>query len=250
MSPTQLSAMTYSGHQLALIKKFIAKFAQTERSIQKIEQKVTQMIKSSGAKPSFKMVKGYSWSTCINVNDSIVHGIPQNGFLSDGDLVTVDLGLYYQGYHVDSATSFIIGRGTQATRDFLTAGQTVLSQTIKQAVAGHTIKDLSRTMQTGIEKFGYQAVRQLTGHGVGRQLHEYPPIPCYVTTGPEMSVPLKVSMTIAIEVMYTAGDWQLTTDRDGWTMRTKDGSLAAVVEETVAITDRGPIALTAIAGQS
>ena len=246
MSVDKITSMKEGGQKLAVIKQFIGKYAQTERSIAKIDAKVESLIRSSGAKPSFQMVPGYRWSTCINVNDSIVHGIPQNGFLSPGDLVTIDLGLYWQGYHLDSAVSLIVGSSTKAVKQFLSVGQAVLQNTITQATVGHTVRDLSHTMQVGIEKAGYNVVRQLTGHGVGRELHEYPPIPCYVSKGPEMKVRLSPGMTIAIEVMYTMGDWQLTTDPDGWTMRTKDGTLSAVVEESVLITAAKPIVLTAL----
>lgn len=242
----RIKAMTEGGKKLSSIKQMLPAFCQKTRSIKAIDQKVEELIRKSGAKPSFKMVPGYKWSTCINVNDSIVHGIPGNGYLEDGDLVTIDLGLFWEGYHVDSAISFVIGKGTKTVNDFLAVGKSVLADTIALAKPGNTVKDLSRSMQQGIESKGYNVVRQLTGHGVGRELHEEPPIPCFVSGEPEMKVVLEEGMTIAIEVMYVEGDWFLTTDSDRWTMRTKDGKLSAVVEETVLVTSQNPIALTAL----
>lgn len=241
----RIEAMTEGGKKLAAIKQILPAFCQKTRSIKAIDQKVEELIRKSGAKPSFKMVPGYSWSTCINVNDSIVHGIPGNGYLEDGDLVTIDLGLFWRGYHVDSAISFVIGESVKRTQEFLNAGIKVLADTIALAKAGNTVKDLSQCMQKGIESYGYNVVRQLTGHGVGRELHEEPPIPCFVSSEPEMGVVLEEGMTIAIEVMYVEGDWMLVTDSDRWTMRTKDGKISAVVEETVLVTSQNPVALTA-----
>lgn len=246
MSSDKITAMTEGGKKLSNIKQMLPDFCQKIRSIKSIDLKVEELIRKSGAKPSFKMVPGYRWSTCINVNDSIVHGIPGNGYLEDGDLVTVDLGLFWRGFHVDSAISFVIGKGTKTTNEFLSAGKQVLKETIALAVSGKKIEDLSQKMQTGIESRGYNVVRQLTGHGVGKELHEDPPIPCFVSKEPEMKVVLEEGMTIAVEVMYTQGHWLLTTDSDGWTMRTKDGKLSAVVEETVLVTNQNPIALTAL----
>lgn len=246
MTKDKISSMTTIGRHHANIKQQIVEFAQTHRNIADIDHKVKELILATGATPSFFTVPGYKWSTCINVNDSIVHGIPHGGKLKDGDLVTIDTGLYFNGYHTDSAVSFIVGEGSSETKHFLKVGYDVLKKTIAHAKPGKTIRHLSQIMQEGIESQGYNVVRQLTGHGVGEELHMDPPIPCYVSTGPEMGVKLQEGMTIAIEVMYTQGDWLLITDSDGWTMRTKDGKLSAVVEETVLITKSKPIALTAL----
>ena len=191
------------------------------------------------------MVPGYSWTTCININDSIVHGIPK-GHLSKGDFVTIDMGVYFKGFHTDSAMSFIIGKPTKEQVDFLSVGEKVLAKTIKKARVGNKIRDLSHTMQQGIQSAGFNVVRELTGHGVGEELHQEPSIPCFVSNHKDMKVRLYDGMTIAIEVMYTAGDWPLKKDPDGWTLRTRDGKLSAVVEETVLVTNNKPIILTAL----
>jgi methionyl aminopeptidase len=237
--------MIDGGKILADVKRHIKQFAQTESSFQAIDQKAENLIIKAGAKPSFKMVPGYSWTTCINTNDGIVHGIPK-GHLKKGDFVTIDMGVYYQGFHTDSAMSFIIGKPTKEQENFLKVGEKVLAKTIKKAVVGNRIKDLSQSMQQGIQSAGFNVVRELTGHGVGEELHQEPSVPCFVSNHKDMKVKLFSGMTIAIEVMYVAGDWPLIKDSDGWTLRTRDGKLSAVVEETVLVTNNQPIALTAL----
>ena len=237
--------MIEGGKILADVKRQIKEFAQIETSLQAIDKKAESLIVGAGAKPSFKMVPNYSWTTCININDSIVHGIPK-GNLKKGDFVTIDMGVYHKGFHTDSAMSFIIGKPTKEQEHFLNVGEKVLAKTIKKAVVGNKIKDLSKSMQQGVESEGFNVVRQLTGHGVGEELHQQPSIPCYVSNHKDMRVKLYDGMTIAIEVMYTMGDWPLIQDSDGWTLRTQDGKLSAVVEETVLVTKNKPIALTAL----
>jgi len=237
--------MIEGGKILANVKRQIKAFAQEETSLQAIDKKAESLIIGAGAKPSFKMVPGYKWTTCININDSIVHGIPK-GNLKKGDFVTIDMGVYYKGFHTDSAMSFIIGKPTKQQEHFLNVGKKVLAKTIKKAVVGNKIRDLAQTMQQGIESEGFNVVRQLTGHGVGEELHQEPSIPCFVSNHKDMRVKLYEGMTIAIEVMYVAGDWPLIKDSDGWTLRTEDGKLSAVVEETVLVTNNKPIVLTAL----
>ena len=237
--------MIEGGKILADVKRQIKEFAQIETSLQAIDKKAENLIISAGAKPSFKMVPNYNWTSCININDSIVHGIPK-GNLKKGDFVTIDMGVYHKGFHTDSAMSFIIGKSTKEQEHFLNVGEKVLAKTIKKAVVGNKIKDLSKSMQQGVESEGFNVVRQLTGHGVGEELHQKPSIPCYVSNHKDMRVKLYDGMTIAIEVMYTMGDWPLIQDSDGWTLRTQDGKLSAVVEETVLVTKNKPIALTAL----
>ncbi|MFC1653569.1 type I methionyl aminopeptidase [Patescibacteria group bacterium] len=245
MDQNKIKAMTEGGKRLAEVKRQILEYSQTETSTKAIDDKAEYLIKKIDGEPSFKMVPGYSWSSCININDSIVHGIPGED-LKEGDLVTIDMGFYFKGFHTDSAMSFVVGDKDEKKKRFIAAGKKVLKKTISQAKKGKTIRDLSKTMQKGIESAGYSAVRELTGHGVGRELHMPPSIPCFVSNSSDMSIKMEPGMTLAIEVMYAEGDWPLSVDSDGWTMRTKDGKLSAVVEETVLVTDSRPIALTAL----
>ena len=206
MNNKKIAAMTEGGKLHAQIKAQVREYAQTEFSLEKIDRFAENLILEAGAKPSFKMVPGYSWTTCININDSIVHGIPK-GYLKEGDFVTIDMGLYFQGYHLDSAMCFTVGEPTKEQDHFHRVGRKVLKDTIKKAKAGNRVKDLSMTMQQGIEAAGFSVMRELTGHGVGEELHMEPAIPCFVSNAPEMGVKLYDGMTIAIEVMYAAGDW-------------------------------------------
>ncbi len=237
--------MIEGGKILADVKRQIKQYSQTENSLQAIDKKAENLIEKAGAKPSFKMVPSYSWTTCININDSIVHGIPK-GYLNKGDFVTIDMGVYFKGFHTDSAMSSVIGKATKEQKRFLSVGEKVLARTIKKAIVGNKIKDLSQSMQQGIESEGFSVIRELTGHGVGEEIHQKPSIPCFVSNHPDMRVKLYDGMTIAIEVMYAMGDWPLIKDSDGWTLRTKDGKLSAVIEETVLVTNNKPIILTAL----
>ena len=239
----KISAMRQGGKLLAGIKKVLAQFAQKEHNLEGINQKAEKLIKKTGGKPSLKMVEGYHLATCINVNSGVVHGIPQ-GFIKKGDLVTIDIGLYYQGFHTDTSTTFVIGKATKKQQTFLILGKNTLKAAIAQALPGNKIKNISKTIQTRIESKGSNVVRELTGHGIGQELHEKPPIPCFVSNSPEMNYILQPNTTLAIEVMYTQGDWPLITSSDDWTLKTKDNSLAAVFEETILVTSKGPKILT------
>ena len=243
----QRQAQRQGGRFLATIKQQLVKAAKPGISFEAIDRLAERLLLKTGGEPSFKRVPGYYWSTCINVNAGIVHGIPTSSQkFKSGDLVTIDTGLYFQGFHTDTSTSFVIGRATPEQELFLSAGRATLASALKAATAGAKIWDISQAIQTGIESAGYNVVRDLTGHGVGRQLHEEPAITCY-TQGPrEASPTISKGQALAIEVMYTMGDWHLVTAPDGWTISTVDGSPSAVFEETVIVTHHAPEVITAI----
>jgi methionyl aminopeptidase len=238
-------AMIRGGKLLASIKKELVDFAQTAETLEEIDNKANSLIDKSGGKPSFKMVPGYDWSTCINLNSGVVHGIPK-GRLETGDLVTIDVGLYYQGYHTDTATSFVVGDSSKEKDKFLEVGRKILASAIGQAKSGKKVKNISRVIEEGIVESGYNVIRELTGHGVGEQLHQQPAIPCFVSKMPDMEVTLRSGMAVAIEVMYVMGDWPLKKNEDGWTLETRDGLLGAVFEETVYLDNDRTLVLTAI----
>jgi methionyl aminopeptidase len=234
-----------NGRAIAQIKAQAVEFAKTHWNLADIDHYVDQLIRQAGGEPAFKRVPGYHWATCINVNDGIVHGVPK-GTLKPGDLVNIDTGMYYQGTTTDTSTTFVIGDKTPEQRKFLNVGQDTLYKTINKAKPGRRVWDIAETIQKNIEAAGYSVTRTLTGHGVGETMHEDPPLPCFVSNDPILKTKLQAGMVLAVEVMYMAGDWPLVTDSDGWTMRTKDGSLSAVFEENVLITPKGPEVLTAI----
>ena len=183
------------------------------------------------------------------VNDVVVHGIPKkNEILKDGDILGVDAGLLYKGFHTDISTSRIVGiLKDKKDQDFLMTGKLALEDAIKLAVPGNFVADISQSIQTNIEKKGYGIVRQLVGHGVGKKLHEDPQIPGWVQKGRkrEDSEQLKPGMTIAVEIIYTMGSEKIVyKNRDGWTIGTEDGSKAGLFEKTIAIEKQGPRIIT------
>lgn len=195
---------------------------------------------SKGGSPSFKTVDDYAFTTCINVNDGIVHGLPNNYKIKTGDLVSIDLGALYKGLHTD--LSYTVEVGTLKEEKFLNVGIEALRAAIANCKPGNPMGFVSNTIQKMVEKWGYTVSRELVGHGVGHELHEDPLVPGYgkLTTGPK----LQEGMTLAIEVIYQKGSPKLKIDSDGWTIKTADGSLSALFEATVAITKDGPLILT------
>lgn len=201
----------------------------TELEIDEIARKEVDNL---GGDLSYKTVSGYNYATCITVNDEVVHGIPKGRKFENGDLVSIDMAVMYKGWHTDSAWSILLGKDLEKER-FLKIGEEALWEGIKQAVPGNRVGDISSVIQSRVEGAGYQVVRSLVGHGVGRSLHEDPEIPGFGTkgTGPI----LKDGMSLAIEVIYTKGAHEVILDSDGWTFKTADGSLSGLFEMTVIV---------------
>lgn len=227
----------------AEIRAKAVEFAQSHFNLADIDHYVDELITQAGGEAAFKKVPGYSWATCISVNDVLVHGIPK-GTIKPGDIVNIDTGMYYHGTTSDCSTTFVVGQASPEQEHFLNVGKKTLRKAIEKARAGNRVRDISATIQKHIEAAGYNVTRNLTGHGIGKTMHEEPPIPCFISNDPNLSTKLTVGMTIAIEVMYMKGDWPLILDKDGWTLRTRDGSDSAVFEEDVLITPNGPEILT------
>lgn len=205
---------------------------------------ITKEIYKLGGDLSYKTVPGYKYATCITVNGEVVHGIPKSRKFEDGDLVSIDLAVMYKGWHTDAAWSILIGSDSEKQK-FLKVGQEALWGTIKQAVPGNRVGDMSNAIQTVIEGAGYQVVRSLVGHGVGRSLHEDPEIPGFGRKG--QGATLRGGETLAIEVIYTKGSSDVVLDEDGWTFKTADGSWGGLFEMTV-IVGKNPEVLTRIMG--
>jgi methionyl aminopeptidase len=234
-----------NGKKTAEIKAKAVEFAQTHLNMADIDNYIDNLFIKAGGEPAFKKVPGYHWATCISVNDGFVHGIPK-GMLHPGDLVTIDMGMFYKGTTSDTAISFVIGTPTPEQQHFLDVGQKTLKKTIEKAKAGNRIRDIAETIQKNIEGAGYNVTRNLTGHGVGYTMHEDPPIPCFVSNDPCLRTRIEVGMVLAIEIMYMKGDWPLVQASNGWNLSTKDGQDSAVFEEDVFITPTGPVVLTEI----
>lgn len=209
-------------------------------SLKEIDSAVENFIIKNKAKASFKTVEGYKYATCINVNDGLVHGIPNSYILKKGDLVKIDLGVLYEGFHTDTSGTKEIG--TNLEEKFLEAGRICIENAIKKCQIGNKLGDISHEMQVAIESRGYSVSRSLVGHGIGRDLHEDPLVPPYGKAG--SGITLKEGLVLAIEIIYQKGSHHLKTQDDGWTISTKDGSLGGLWEHTVAITRKGPLVLT------
>jgi len=209
---------------------------------EEIDRAVDAFIRTNGGVPSFKGYRGYPASTCISVNEQVVHGIPSGRKLEEGDIVSVDVGAVKDGYHGDSARTFSCGAVPPEAVRLMAVTREALVRGIEAARAGNRIGDISHAVQSHVESEGFSVVRALVGHGIGRQMHEEPPVPNHGKpgTGPE----LKAGMVIAIEPMVNAGGFDVVTLDDGWTIVTKDGSLSAHFEHTVAVTEDGPVILS------
>ncbi|MCL2088114.1 MAG: type I methionyl aminopeptidase [Oscillospiraceae bacterium] len=207
-----------------------------------ISNKVREYIEKRNARPSFLGYNGFKGSACISVNDEVIHGIPGKRMLADGDIVSVDIGAFYKGYHADNAYTFKIGSVSSQAEHLIKITKKSLEAAINMAMMGYRLGDISNIVQSTVEREGYSAVQDYVGHGIGRKLHESPEIPNFGKAG--KGIRLVRGMTLAIEPMINAGKHDIYVDRDGWTVKTKDGSLSAHFEHTVAITDNGPAILT------
>lgn len=201
-----------------------------------------EWIKVRGGEPSFKKVPGYSHTLCTSVNNQVVHGIPNDQKLQNGDIVTLDLGVYYQGFHTDTAWTVGVGPLSVETDRFLQTGQEALTVGIGAAQVNNKTGDISAAIESVFKRGGVHYVSELNGHGVGRELHEDPLVPNFGQAG--TGVKLEQGMTVAIEPIYTDADPEVFMEDDGWTIVALYSKLAASFEHTVAITDQGPQILT------
>ena len=210
---------------------------------EEIDRLAYQYIISQGAKPNFLNYAGFPATACISINDEVIHGIPsKKRVLRQGDIVSIDLGAAINGYNGDNAATFAVGSVSPEAERLINTTRESLYEGIRAAVAGGRIGDISSAVQRYCEERGFSVVRDYVGHGVGAKLHEDPSVPNFGTPG--RGVRLLPGMTIAIEPMINMGGWEVKRLSDGWTVKTKDGSLSAHFEHTVAITNDGPKILT------
>jgi len=245
-SPSEIQLMKQGGRKLSLILADLFKMVEPGVNLLTIEKRAVQLIKETGGEPAFQRVPGYNWATCLNINEEIVHGVPKDYQIKKGDVVNIDIGLYYRGFNTDmSGTIYLPPPQNKEVDCFLQTGRKALEEAKKQAKAGNRVGHISQKIQQIIEKAGYNCARNLTGHGIGRELHQEPMIPCWLKGSKEATPLLKEGMAIAIEVIYTQGKKDLVVDsRDKWTIRTKDGKISAVFEETIIVTNKDPIVIT------
>jgi len=239
----RITAMRAGGAVLHSVKQALQQKATPGTSFEALEQEAQRLIKTGGATPSFSTVPGYSWATCIMKNNELCHGIPRGKTVLDGDVITIDVGLIFNGYHLDTTVSFAVGTVSGTTKEFLSIGQRALSQAIAVVEPGVSVYTISATMEKILSKARFGAVYQLTGHGIGKELHMEPSIPVAAQKR-DKRIHLEAGQTVAIEVMYTAGSPDLVMAKDNWTYVTADGSLSGMFEETVLVTERGYEILT------
>lgn len=214
-----------------------AKVGMTTLELNNIAEKV---IVDMGGMSCFKGYEGFPFATCINVNEGIVHGIPNEYKIQQGDVVSIDLGVLYKGFNTDVSESFEMETDVQGK--FLDTGRKALEYAISACVIGNKIGDISHTIQKTVESAGFSVSRDLAGHGIGREIHEDPYVECFGQPGKGLEI--KEGMTLAIEVIYQKGLPKLRLAKDGWTLLTKDGSLSGLFEKSVAVTRQGALVLT------
>ena len=194
-------------------------------------------IVSKGGRPAFKGYRGYPATVCTSINEQVVHGIPSSTKLRDGDIISLDIGVYYDGFYGDAALTLPVGSISAQGKKLLSVTEQALEVGMEQSVAGNRLSDISSAIQKYVESEGFSVVRNFVGHGIGRELHEEPQIPNFGRPGEGPK--LMPGMTLAIEPMVNAGSWEVMVLNDGWTAVTKDRKLSAHFEHTVAITKNG-----------
>jgi methionyl aminopeptidase len=231
-SKEELELMRESGRISAAALKKVIESIKVGVSGLELDKIAEEEIKRLGGESSFKTVKGYNWTICITVNEQVVHGIPTNRKVEEGDIVSIDLGTVYKGWHTDTAWSVLVGKDSEKQR-LLNIGEEALWLGIKQAVPGNTVGDIGAAIQSKVEGAGYSIVRSLVGHGVGKHLHEEPEVPGYGRAGTGLM--LQAGMTLAVEVIYNQGSADVILEDDNWTISTKDGSQAGLFEMTIIV---------------
>ncbi len=241
-TPEEINQMAASGKILhEVMQKVLAKAAAGITTAE-LDKYADGLIIAAGGKPSFKMEKDYNFATCMCVNDMVVHGIPSEYKLKNGDILGVDCGVVFNGWHSDASWTIAVN---SQTKKFLQTGETALKLAIEQCVPGKHIGDISKTMEEVIRQAGYSPVKALVGHGIGRSLHEDPEIPCYQRGKVENTPEIKPGMVLAVEVIYNEGGSPVVyANGDGWTIVTRDRSPSSLFEHTVAVTAEGPRVLT------
>ncbi len=238
----EIETIRQAGRIVALTAAEVAKAIRPGVKTKELDELADAFIRSHHAKPSFKGYRGFPGSICVSVNEELVHGIPGERRLQEGDIVTLDIGVEVDGYHADSAWTYPVGTISDDDQRLLEVTERALYEGLKYATPNNRLSDISHAIQTTVEAAGFSIVREYVGHGIGRNLHEEPQIPNY---GPPNKGPrLKPGMVLAIEPMVNAGERFVKTLSDHWTVVTVDGSRCAHFEHTVAITETGCEILT------
>ena len=240
----ELEIMREAGRIVAMAHAQVKRVVAPGITTRELDDVVEQVIQRAGATPSFRGYQGFPASICTSVNEELVHGIPGERQLHEGDIVSVDIGAFFKGYHGDSAYTYAVGSISQEAQRLLDVTEASLYEGVKRAVVGNRLSDISHAIQSYVDPSGMSIVREYVGHGIGREMHEAPQIPNFGAPG--RGPRLKAGMVLAIEPMVNAGGPDVRTLLDNWTVVTEDGSLCAHFEHTVAVDDNGPVLLTVL----
>ena len=243
-TPREIALLKEAGRIVALVHQELKKQLVSGITTKEIDKLSEKVIRQNGATPSFKGYQGFPGAVCVSINDMIIHGIPDHTKLKDGDIVSVDVGACYQGYHGDSAWTYAIGNVSEEAKRLMKVTEEALYEGLKQAKPGNHVGDISAAIEEYVKKNGYTSPEDYTGHGVGTSIHEDPMVPNYGKPG--HGPLLKSGMVIAVEPMVHVGKKNVRVLKDGWGVVTADHSLAAHYEHTIVITEDGYEILTAL----
>jgi methionyl aminopeptidase len=242
-SPREIALLRQAGHVAAEILMMLKRKVVAGMTTGDIDEMASAMMRDRGATPSFLNYRGYPATVCTSVNEEVVHSIPNARRLKEGDLLSLDIGMFVEGYCGDTATTFAIGgQASPKAEALMQAGRESLQASIQAALFGNRLGDVSHAMQAAVEKAGFTVVREYGGHGIGRAMHEEPHVPCYGKAG--TGIRLAEGMVLALEVMANEGTAAILHKPDNWTVVTADGKLSVHYEKMVAITEQGTELLT------
>ena len=241
-SKREIELLKEAGHIVYLTHQYLRPYIKAGIKTKELDSLAEKFIRSKGATPSFKGYEGFPSTLCISINDEVVHGFPGERVLQDGDIISIDIGACYKGYHGDSAWTYTVGEVSDDAKYLLEHTEKALYEGIKQAKVGNRIGDIGYAIEKYAKEHNLGVVKELVGHGVGTSVHEAPDVPNYGTkgTGPK----IRDGMVIAIEPMLTLGSPDIYIEDNDWTVKTVDSSLSAHFEHTIAITNDGVIILT------
>ena len=241
-SKREIELLKEAGHIVYLTHQYLRPHIKAGIKTKELDRLAEEFIRSKGATPSFKGYEGFPSTLCISINDEVVHGFPSDRVLQDGDIISIDIGACYKGYHGDSAWTYTVGEVSDDAKYLLEHTEKALYEGIKQAKVGNRIGDIGYAIEKYATEHNLGVVKELVGHGVGTSVHESPDVPNYGTkgTGPK----IRDGMVIAIEPMLTLGSPDIYIEDNDWTVKTVDSSLSAHFEHTIAITNEGVIILT------
>ncbi|MCX6725879.1 MAG: type I methionyl aminopeptidase [Candidatus Shapirobacteria bacterium] len=245
-SKEEIEIMLEGGRRLAEVMEEAINLSKAGIALYQLEENIEKSILQKGGQPSFKMVPNYHWASCLNINQGVVHGIPNKYHLKENDYLSLDIGFFYKDFHTDMSRTIKIENGKDKKKEdkFLEIGKKALEKAIEAAKSGNRVGHISEAIEKTVRMAGYSSVEALTGHGIGHSLHENPPIPCFLPGNIKSTPLLKTGMTLAIEVIYNQGSSDLVLGEDNWTIETADGKLAGLFEDTVAIFEDRSIVLT------